>query len=273
VYETKETTMKPEQESKTLSQERFGKFANGYVTSQSHAKGYDLDRLVDTAKPQVDWLMLDVATGGGHTALKFAPHVHKVIATDLTPKMLSAAENFIGAQGVTNVAFEPADAEELPFEDGIFNLVTCRIAPHHFPDCARFIQEGSRVLKSGGLLLVQDHVLPEDAVAARYIDNFERLRDPSHNRAFSYTEWTGMFEQAGLQVTHTEKIVKRHQLLPWAERQGCSPEIIEQLRQILAAASPGVAKWLQVEAMDTPKTSFVNHHILIAGRKPSVENS
>jgi ubiquinone/menaquinone biosynthesis C-methylase UbiE len=260
--------MKPDQETKSLSQERFGQFADGYVTSQSHAKGYDLDRLVEIAKPQSDWLVLDVATGGGHTALTFASHVQKVIATDLTPKMLFAAEKFVREQGVTNVAFEPADAEELPFENGTFDLVTCRIAPHHFQNCAHFIQEGTRVLKSRGLLLVQDHVLPEDEATARYVDKFERLRDPSHYRAFNHTEWRMMFKQAGLQVTHTEEIVKRHQLIPWAERQGCSPEIIEQLRQMLAEASLEVAKWLQVEARGTLETSFVNHHILIAGRHP-----
>ncbi len=259
--------MKPNQESKSLSKARFGQFAQGYVASQSHAKGYDLDRLVEIAKPQVEWQALDVATGGGHTALKFAPLVSRVIATDITPEMLSAAEKFIRDQGVTNVAFEPADAEDLPFAGSTFDLVTCRIAPHHFPDCAGFIRQGNRVLKPGGLLLVQDHVLPEDQTAARYIDRFERLRDPSHNRAFSQLEWERMYEEAGLKVTHREEITKRHQLLPWAERQGCSLETIHQLQRLLLEAAPIAADWLQVEGSDLPGMSFVNHHILIAGQK------
>jgi ubiquinone/menaquinone biosynthesis C-methylase UbiE len=212
--------------------------------------------------------VLDIATGGGHTALKFAPHVRQVIATDLTPKMLSAAAEFVHDQGVVNVAFEPADAEDLPFEDRSFDLVTCRIAPHHFPDCTHFIQEGSRVLKPGGMLLVQDHVLPEDESAARYIDKFERLRDPSHNRAFSHVEWKSMFEQAGLEVTYTQEITKRHQLLPWAERQGCTPEVVEQLTQILIEAPPKMAAWLQIQEDGMYIASFVNHHILIAGKTP-----
>lgn len=260
--------MKSDQESKSLSQERFAKFAKGYVASQSHARGYDLDRLVEVANPQADWLVLDIATGGGHTALKFAPHVRQVIATDLTPKMLSAAAEFVHDQGVVNVAFEPADAEDLPFEDRSFDLVTCRIAPHHFPDCAHFIQEGSRVLKPGGMMLVQDHVLPEDEAAARFIDNFERLRDPSHNRAFSHLEWKSMFEQAGLEVTYTQEITKRHQLLPWAERQGFTPEVVEQLTQILTEAPPKMAAWLQILEDGMHIASFVNHHILIAGKTP-----
>ncbi|MFC1997506.1 class I SAM-dependent methyltransferase [Chloroflexota bacterium] len=260
--------MKTEQNSKSLSQERFGKYADNYVTSQSHAKGYDLDRLVEIANPQAGWQVLDIATGGGHTALKFAPHVRQVIATDITPKMLFTAEKFVRDQRVINVAFEPADAEDLPFEDRSFDLVTCRIAPHHFSDCERFVKEGSRVLKPGGMMLVQDHVLPEDETAAHYIDNFERTRDPSHNRAFSHTEWKNMFETAGLGVTHTEEITKRHQLLPWAERQGCPPEVIEGLKQILVEAPAKAASWLLIQDLGTQVASFVNHHILIAAKAP-----
>lgn len=265
--------MKSNQKSKSLSQERFSRFAEGYITSQSHAKGYDLNRLVEIANPQANWLVLDVATGGGHTALKFAPYVSKVIATDITPKMLSAAEQFIRKQGVTNVVFAPADAENLPFTDDTFDLVTCRIAPHHFPDCAGFIREANRVLKTGGGLLIQDHVLPKDEAAAHFIDLFERLRDPSHNRAFRDLEWENMFKQAGLQVFHTEEIIKHHQLQPWAERQGCSLETIQQLTGLLLKATPIAAEWLQIEKSDTSGLSFINHHILIAGRSSNKESA
>jgi ubiquinone/menaquinone biosynthesis C-methylase UbiE len=254
---------------KALSKARFGQFAQDYVDSQSHAKGYDLERLLEIAQPQADWMALDIATGGGHTALKFAPHVSKVIATDITPKMLQAARAFITGQGITNVDFEPADAEDLPFEDGRFDLVTCRIAPHHFPDCAAFIREAARALKAGGLLLVQDHLLPGDAGAARYIDSFERLRDPSHNRAFDHDQWVGMFTSAGLDVMYTEEIIKRHDLIPWAGRQGCTPETLAQLTQMLRDAPPIAAAWLGAQNVGTHQASFVNHHIIIGGQKPS----
>ena len=78
-------------EVKAQAQERFGQFAQGYVESKGHAGGDDLERLVEIAQPQSDWLVLDVATGGGHTALKFSSSVGQVVALDLTPKMLVAA--------------------------------------------------------------------------------------------------------------------------------------------------------------------------------------
>jgi hypothetical protein len=76
-----------------------------------------------------------------------------------------------------------------------------------------------------------------------------------------------MFDAAGLEVMHVEEITKRHQLLPWAERQRCSPERIEQLLRLLVEAPPGVAEWLQSMGIGTHIASFVNHHILIAGMK------
>src|SRR6266545_7095190 len=141
---------------KRLVQDQFGATAQSYVTSQSHAHGDDLQRMIELARPRGDERMLDIATGGGHTALAFAPHVREVVASDLTPRMLAAAEAFIRGQGVTNVLFEPADAEELPFADASFDIVTARIAPHHFPNPRRFVHQAVRVLRPGGLFLLDD---------------------------------------------------------------------------------------------------------------------
>ncbi|MCE2473675.1 MAG: methyltransferase domain-containing protein, partial [Anaerolineae bacterium] len=100
--------------------------------------------------------------------------------------------HIVGDKGVSNVSFQEADAEDLPFESDQFDLVTCRIAPHHFPDAQRFLRECARVLRPGALLILQDQLLPDDNEAAQFVDAFERLRDPSHNRAFNEAEWTSM---------------------------------------------------------------------------------
>lgn len=253
---------------KAQAQQRFGQYAQGYVTSATHAEGDDLERLVTLAQPQADWLALDVATGGGHTALKFAPYVGKVVASDLTPAMLNAARAFIHERGAANIVFSAGDAEALPFADNTFDLVTCRIAPHHFPDCFRFIQECARVIRPGGVLVIQDHLLPDDDRAARYIDSFERLRDPSHVRAFADYEWRGMFLDAGLTVEHAEDYSKNGgKLVTWAERQGCAPDVIERLQVMLAQAPQAVADWLHPTCAGTPDAEFEHRYILIVGRK------
>lgn len=256
-------------DSKSLSKKRYSEYADGYVTSITHSKGEELQKLVEMANPQANWYVLDIATGGGHTALAFAPHVARVMATDLTPTMLEKANEFILSKGIENAEFKVADAENLPFNDEKFDLVTCRIAPHHFPDVAQFVRESTRVLKVGGILLIQDHVLPDDTETASVVDGFEKLRDPSHNHAFSQSKWVALFENAGLHVTHTEQIIKRHQFVDWAARQGCSDDTIEELINIVETGSDNVKTWMQPENWNTPEASFVNHHIIIAGRKPS----
>jgi ubiquinone/menaquinone biosynthesis C-methylase UbiE len=253
------------EDSKSLSQRRFGQFAERYVTSQTHAEASELERLVEIAQPQTDWLLLDVATGGGHTALKFAPLVTRVIAVDIAPQMLQKAAAFIASKGSENVTFGLADAEDLPFEDESFDLVTCRIAPHHFPNCAHFVREARRVLKGakpasgepGGCLLVQD--------------NFERQRDPSHNRAYAESEWLAMFQEAGLKVVHTEQILKVHKFITWAERQGCTPEVMDRLIGMIDQAPSSVVEWMQPQGFGTTEAVFVDHHILIAGSRIDTE--
>lgn len=129
---------------------QFAATAAAYVNSEGHARGDDLAILVRLARPAASDRALDIATGGGHAALALAPLVSEVVATDLTVEMLEAARAFISEQGARNVRFEVADAEQLPFPDAAFDIVTSRIAPHHFPQPELFVQEAARVLRPGG---------------------------------------------------------------------------------------------------------------------------
>ena len=256
-----------DENSETLAQQRFGQYAQNYVTSAPHAQGADLDRLLELAEPQPTWVVLDVATGGGHTALKFAPHVAHVTASDITPAMLEAAEQYLTGKGVSNVTFKRVAAEAMPFDDASFDLVTCRTAPHHFDDAALFVQEAARVLKPGGVLLVQDHLVPDDVAAARYIEAYEKLRDPSHNQAFAEAEWRAMFAHAGLTVTHVESLDKILNFDDWADRQGVTPHTKACLIELVRQASPAVLSWMQPQAWGTPDATYNCHHVILRGEK------
>jgi ubiquinone/menaquinone biosynthesis C-methylase UbiE len=181
--------------------------------------------------------------------------------------MLEKARAFVLEKRACNVTFGLADAEFLPFAGERYDLVTCRIAPHHFPDPASFVSEGARVLSPGGLLLVQDHVLPEAREVGWYVDAFERLRDPSHNRAYSEREWVAMYESAGLVVEHTEQLVKQHQFSAWVERQNCAVETIAELVRMMDDTSEAVVDWMRPRDFGTPGATFVNRHLIISGRK------
>jgi len=256
-------------ELKQLNRERYAAAAQNYVVSPVHSKGMGLERIVELAQPQPAWRVLDVATGGGHTALAIAPHVAQVVATDFTPTMLTAAETFIREQGVQNVIFQEADAENLPFEDASFDLVTCRVAAHHFPDVFAFMQQAVRVLKPGGKLVVHDHVAPEDERVAEYVNAYEKLRDPGHARILPESEWRGTFLDVDLTIAHVEQFTVQHQVLPWAKRQHCSDETIERLQVMLLRAPDAVREWMQPEYAGTDYATYTDHHIIIVGQMPS----
>ena len=74
-----------------LIRSQFGVAASDYATSEVHAKGESLARIVELAAPQHPWRALDVATGAGHMAAAFAPHVANVVASDITDEMLAQA--------------------------------------------------------------------------------------------------------------------------------------------------------------------------------------
>ncbi len=253
--------------SKILTQRQFGAHAEGYVASPVHAGGYSLTRLIEILEPQPGWWVLDLATGGGHTALALRPRVAWAVAGDLTHPMLIAARNHLAGHGAEDVAFVRLDAEDLPFGPACFDAVTCRIAAHHFPQAARFVSEAARVVKPGGLVAVIDQLSPGDPKAARFVNVFERLRDPSHVWAYNEAEWRGFFSGAGLDVIHFEAFDTHHDLTPWAERMGCDAPAIIRLRAMLVHAPPPVAAWMKPALPPAGDASFVIRQFLLAGRK------
>ena len=173
---------------KTLVQEQFGKTAARYLTSTPHAIGDSLERLVELTSPQKTGACSMSPTGGGHVAYTFAPHVERMWATDITQEMLDMVKGEAQKRGLANVRTAYAKAEALPFEDASFDLVTCRIAPHHFNSIPQFLSDVHRVLKPDGTLAVVDNVVPAGCVGD-YVNAFERFRDPSHLRAWTVEEW------------------------------------------------------------------------------------
>jgi ubiquinone/menaquinone biosynthesis C-methylase UbiE len=227
---------------KTLVQEQFGKTAATYLTSKPHAKGQSLQRLVALTSPQKDWRVLDIATGGGHVAYTFAPHVARVWATDITQEMLDMVKAEAAKRGLANVRTAYAKAEALPFEDATFDLVTCRIAPHHFDSIPDFLREVHRVLKPSGLFALVDNVVPAGSVGD-YVNAFERFRDPSHLRAWTMQEWREALAQAGLAVGHEEQIYKTMEFASWAGRHDATMQAL--LRAMLVQVTPEVKATLE----------------------------
>lgn len=251
------------EQTKAAVRREFGANAAAYVTSAPHAKGASLERLLALVNPQPDWLVLDVATGVGHTAFLFAPYVRQVWATDITPEMLEQVRRQVTLRQLDNLVIEPADAERLPYTDGAFNLVTCRIAPHHFDAPDHFVAEAMRVLVPGGVLALVDNIVP-NGVAGAYVNALEKLRDPSHVRCLSLEEWRDIFTQSGLTVEHSETLAKQIDFDSWAARHDANMQ--EYLLALLRKASDEAFDFLHPQ-LDAPPMTFQLWEGIIIGRK------
>ena len=255
-------------DAKTRTQQQFGAHAAGYVDSSEHKTGYSLDRLAELVNVQSGWRVLDVATGGGHTALRLVGPDVRVVAGDLTFPMLRAARDFIRPQEHgAGVTFAQLDAEALPFADSTFDAATCRVAPHHFPDVALFVREMARIVKPGGIVAVVDQLSPPHKQAARYVNAFEKLRDLSHGWAYNRYAWHGFFTDAGLTVEHYEDFDTHHDLLVWARRMGNDDATITRLRAMLVQAPEKAAAWMKPQRPTAPDAAFVIRQFLLVGRK------
>ena len=248
-------------------QKQFGRSASAYVKSKIHKEGEDLKKLVEMARITGREDVLDIATGGGHTANAFAPYVRKVTAFDLTREMLSVAEKFIKGNGHTNVEFVEGDAEKLPFPDETFDMVTCRIAPHHFPNVENFVSEVYRVLKYDGQFLLDDNVAPEEDELDQFYNHIEKKRDKSHYRAWKKTEWLRMLELNGFETEEFHRFEKLFQFENWCDRMQLSDKEKTMLNEYILKAAEKVKDKFRIQMNNTEVVSFQGEAILLKATK------
>ena len=247
---------------------RFRATASDYATSPAHAAGADLQRLVELAGLLGDERVLDVATGAGHTALAFAPHVGEVIGCDPTPEMLREAVALAQRRGIFNVHFERAVAEKLPYADAAFDVVVTRVAPHHFADPEMFVREAARVLRRGGRLMIDDQIAPDERELDAFMNEFERRRDPSHVRAYTLGEWRRWIDDAGLRVESTEPFERgSYDFVDWTARARMAESDRDSLERWLLAAPPRYVEYFKIESTDGHVRSLRACFAIIVARK------
>lgn len=231
------------------SAEQFAPQAEKYARAISFQGGPDLEFALNSIVPKSAWKMLDIATGGGHASFFFSPHVGSIIATDLTQEMIDAAGRGASERGLNNISFQTAVAEDLPFEDSLFDFVVCRIAPHHFSSIEAFIYEAARVLKTEGIFLVIDGISPENEVGSTLYNQWERTRDPSHSRCLCSSEWKTKIAEAGFSYLADAVVFRSHEFDDYMDRMSVPAYVKEKLKSDLLLC-PEIRAWLSPEEKD-----------------------
>lgn len=239
--------------------------ANPWVTDEERIR-----RLVAAARLKGDERVLDIATGPGYIAEAFAGVAREVVGVDLTDAMLAIGKERTKERGVTNVSFRAADAQNLPFENGAFDVVVCRLALHHLMEPLQVLREMARVCRAGGTVLVEDIYASEHPERAAYQDRWEVLRDTSHVRTLALSELLQLFRAVGLE---TDFVTTADNLTPeverWLATTKTPPERAAEVRRLLEEDRLHDLSGTQPFQDATGRLFFHARTAILAGRKVS----
>jgi ubiquinone/menaquinone biosynthesis C-methylase UbiE len=174
--------------------EQFSQQAVPFAKKTEHSDSMQM--LIDMSGVSGEDQVLDVACGPGLVACAFAPHARQVTGIDITPAMIAQARALQGEKQLTNLTWQVGDVLDLPFPGDSFAVVLTRYSLHHFLNPEVVLAEMVRVCRPGGRVLVADVVLPPEKAGA--YNHMEKLRDPSHTHALTYSEMAEIIAASGL---------------------------------------------------------------------------
>lgn len=151
--------------------------------------------------------LLDIGCGTGYLINMLSKDYEaKYIGLDLSPEMIKQASS----KNINNSQFVEGRSDQIPFEDNLFDIVTCSQSFHHYPDTDNAIQEARRVLKPGGLYILSDTGTGPFKMLGAKVDEFiYRHFSNSGDCNISYLEKTVKdMEKNGFEIVKAEKVTK-----------------------------------------------------------------
>jgi ubiquinone/menaquinone biosynthesis C-methylase UbiE len=222
--------------------------AQQYLHSTTHSSGADLDQVEAALRGRARARVLDLGCGGGHITYRAAPHVASVVACDVTSTMLAVVAETATARGHANVTTRQAAAENLPFDSASFDMVLARYTCHHWDDFEAGLREARRVLKPDGLAIFIDVVAPGPALLDTHLQTLELLRDGSHVRNYSSSEWIAALTRAGFAVDSLTPRKLHLVFDAWVTRTQTSAAHIAVIRSLQQAAPASVRNHFAIAA-------------------------
>ena len=242
--------------------DQFSAVAANYARSKVHAQGKDLTALARIAQLTGQESVLDAGCGPGPVAMKLAPEAGSVTAVDFSETMLQVARTEAAARGLTQIRFQRSDLEAVPFPDASFDRVVSRYSAHHWLTPHAVLQEFRRLVNVSGHLVLCDVMAPEEPVLDTFLNALELLRDPSHVRDHSTSQWQGMLETAGFEPRVAFTWDLRLEFGPWVQRIATSTARIAALKRLWDDAGADVRAAFQLEEDYT----FTVPGAILAGR-------
>ena len=210
--------------------DQFTKQAIPFTQNSAHSAELAVNRLHELDCVRKKDNVLDVACGSGLVSCELAKVVEHVTGIDITPAMLEQANLLKRQKKFENIKYEMGDVYSLPYNDATFSLVVSRYSFHHFVDPRKVLSEMKRVCTAEGRIVVIDATpSAENVDMYNYV---EKLRDPSHARAFTLVELKEMFHKEGLLITAVDFFRIERDLRGLLDSSFPNPGDIDKIRQL-----------------------------------------
>lgn len=226
---------------------QFGPRAQAYVASAVHSQGEDLKTLEAIAAEVRPQRALDLGAGGGHVSYALARHAGAVVACDLSAEMLAAVSATARAKDLTNVETVEASVEKLPFPDRSFDMVASRFSAHHWRDFEGGIAEARRVAKPGARGVFVDVYASEVPLFDTHLQAVELLRDVSHVRDHSLSQWVHTLGRAGFALRGVNTWRLRMEFSSWTARMATPEPLARAIREVQRSASVETSAFFAIE--------------------------
>jgi ubiquinone/menaquinone biosynthesis C-methylase UbiE len=181
-------------------------FAAGYDRFMSRAEKAGLRERRERLLAQAEGRVLEIGGGTGLNLPYYGPNVAELVITEPEEPMARRLERKLpGYERQVQVLHAPA--EELPFEDGSFDVVVSTLVLCTVADQQRALQEAHRVLKPGGRLLFLEHVRSDDPKLARRQDRLNGFQKRFACGCNCNRETLATIERHGFSVAEVEHAV------------------------------------------------------------------
>jgi len=253
-----------------IIRKEFSKQASSFGDNELTLSSQDiLDWSVEILSLEKDFRVLDVAAGTGHLSRAMALHAREVVAIDITPKMIAHAREEATRSDLTNISIQEGKAEELPYKPESFDLVTSRLAIHHFEKPIVQLQEMVRVCKPDHRIGVIDLIAPADKSLAETYNHLERMRDPSHAVALSKAQMKNLFSDVGILLEAFEMKDVEVDFQRWVQMTGTKSETLEKLKEDLMREIGGGSQTGMRPYIKNDDLKFLQAWAVVLGMKRS----
>ena len=250
----------PNNEVKThnhLVNEQFGSQAEMYLTSSVHAFGQEFAEVEKLVQQFDSPHVLDLGSGAGHISFYTAPFSQQVTAYDLSENMLKIVVDSAKQKNLDNITTVKGIAESLPFTDNHFDVIISRFSAHHWQDVPLALREMRRVCKPNGKVMMIDIIAPANPMCDTFLQTIELLRDNSHVRDYSNTEWQQMFDQAGFNVSQTQTHKLKLEFNRWINRMRTPDLYTAAIRELQQRIGQEVKSYFDIQEDGTFTTDVL----------------